>query len=167
MEKGRAGKLRKKEWLDYLFYKIGKQKYDFRLNGLIKTEDGAKSTKWKRYSEICFTINPWEDYKIEWVNNRDILPIEVVIDLEDANLLEVVKKKLIENEIKPFYIFSTGSRGYHIHIFYGRELTQKEKLAIIKYFYGDEQKAGKTCIALEYAKHWKSGKEKELIWKSE
>jgi hypothetical protein len=157
--------MNKKSWLDYLFYKIGKQQYDFRLNGLRKTEEGAKSTRWKKYSEICFGINPWEEKNIEWINNREILPIEVVIDLEDSSLLDEVKRKLIEDKFFPFYVFSTGSRGYHIHIFNKTELSQGQKLALIKRYSGDEQKAGKTCIALEYANHWKSGKIKELVWK--
>lgn len=159
--------MNKKAWLDYLYYKIGKQQYDFRLNGLKKTEEGGKSTKWKKYSEIIFPINPWETEKISWINNREILPIEVVIDIENNTLLEQIKEKLIEDKIKPIYLFSTGSRGFHIHIFFNEEFSVKEKLAIIKRYSGDEQKAGNTTIALEYSKHWKSGKMKELIWKLE
>jgi hypothetical protein len=63
-----------------------------------------------------------------------------------------------------FYAYDTGSRGYHIHIFFNRELQTFEKLAIIRHFGADEQKAvEKTLIALENATHWKSGKIKEEL----
>ena len=154
----------KKAWLDYLFYKIGKQQYDFRLSSLSKNGGEPISSKWHKFSEIVFPVGPGEEWKLKYINNRDILPIEVVIDLEDAALLGKVEQKLKEDNLQPFYVFATGSRGYHIHIFFKEELTCEEKMKIIKRYGGDEQKAYKTCIALEFAEHWKSGKIKELIY---
>ena len=151
--------LNKKVWLDFLYYNVGKQQYDFRLNGLKRQEDGSVfSTKWKKYSGVCFPLNPWEDNKIIHINNREILPIEVVIDLEDADSVDDVIEKLKEDGL-PFYAFHSGSRGFHIHIFLKEALTTEQKLSLIKRYGGDEMKAHNgTTIALEYAKHWKTGK---------
>ena len=148
-------------WLSYLFYKAGNQSYDFELQVLEK--EGIK-TKRKKYSEICFDI---ENKKNKWflskANQRQILPFEVVLDLEEKKQLKPSIEKLKELGVR-FYVFSTGSRGYHIHLFFDRELSKEERLKIIKYFDADTQKASdRTMIALEFACHWKSGKEKELI----
>lgn len=159
--------MNKKAWLDYLFYDIRKQQYDFRLSSLIKDKEGNPlSSKWKKYSELIFPLDYNESWKIEHINNREILPCEVVIDLENKENIKEIIKKLKGDEL-PFHIFDTHSRGYHIHIFFGQSLTNEEKLKITKRYGGDEQKSYQgTSIALELAKHWKSGKIKEEIkWK--
>jgi len=148
-------------WLDKLFYQIGKQNYDFYLQ---YSEKNRINTKWRKYSEVCFDC---EDKKncwfLEHVNQRQVLPIEVVLDLEKKEQLKPTIEKLKSMGIT-FYVFSTGSRGFHIHIFFNREISEKEKLRIIKFFGADSQKASKKClISLEYAKHWKSGKMKQEV----
>lgn len=167
-------KNKKKIWLDKLYYDIGKQNFDFELSGTFKRKDGIVGfSKWKKYSECIFPIDfdgTSEDWKKEsffkQINQRQILPNEIVIDLEEKESLPEIIKKLKELKLI-FYIFSTGSRGYHIHIFFHEKYKPKEKLAIIKYCGGDEQKDGeRVLIALEYANHWKSEKIKEkIIWK--
>ena len=153
----------KKEWLDKLYYVIGRQQYDFALCGL-KLKDGeVKSTKWKTYRNVCFPLNPEENYKLNWINQRQILPCEVVLDLETKETLPKITSKLTELGYI-FYVFQTGSRGYHVHVFFNRDLTEEEKLQIIKYFGADTQKSSKrTMIALEFSEHYKSGKIKDLI----
>jgi len=150
-----------KDWLDYLFYNVGQQKYDFYLQYL---EKEGINTKWKKYSEVCFDCkNPKNNWFLENVNQRQILPIEVVLDLEEKEQLKPVIEKLKKLDMI-FYVFSTGSRGFHIHMFFNKELPKKEKLRIINYFGADTQKASKKClISLEYAKHWKSGKIKREV----
>ena len=111
------------------------------------------------------TINPWEDWKIKWINQRQILPNEIVIDLEERNTIESVIKKLKKYN-QNYYVYDTGSRGYHIHIFYKIKLTEKQKQKLIKMFGGDEQLASlKHMVNLEYSKHWKSGKIKKRLLK--
>jgi hypothetical protein len=155
--------MNKKSWLDYLYYKVGNQQYDFRVNGLKKKDDVVTSTKWKKYSEVCFPIDIGEDWKIEYVNNREILPCEVVIDLEEENGIKNVIEKLTADNLT-FYVFKTGSRGFHIHIWFKESLTNEEKLGIVKRYGGDEQKANNgTTIALEYTPHFKTGKIKHLV----
>jgi hypothetical protein len=155
--------MRKKEFLDYLYYELGKQQYDFYLCGLHKVGDMVRATKWVKYSELCFPLDPWEDYKLGHINQRQILPNEVVLDLEDTSTINFVIAKLKEKKAF-FYNYATGSKGYHIHLFFKRALNEVEKLQIINNFGADPQKASpKTMIALEFSPHWKSGKVKELI----
>jgi len=155
----------KKRFLDYLFYEIGKQQYDFELCG---TYGDKQFTKWKRYSEAIFPIDfdgtskNWKEQNFfSQINQRQILPIEVVLDLEEKSQLKPTIKKLKKWNWN-YYVFSTGSRGYHIHLFFEKEINPKEKLWIIQKSGADTQKAGKRClISLEFAKHWKSGEIKE------
>lgn len=165
--------MNKKSWLDYLFYKIGAQEYDYYLCGLKKLSDGTvKSTKWKKYSECVFpidfdgTCNDWKTKKFfKQINQRQILPNEVVLDLEtEENITKIIRE--LKTFGCPFYVFSTQSKGSHISLFMKEELTEKEKFQIIKYFGADEQKASKkTMIALEYVPHWKSNKEKIEVFR--
>jgi len=145
----------KKGWLDYLYYDIGKQNHDFELTCL--TID-KQNFKWRHY------LDAQADEKfIEIVNNRTIFPFEVVIDLEDPSKYERIIRR-IKKDLKHYYSYKTGSRGYHIHLFFDRELTENEKLSIIDLYEGDRQKKGKrTMIALENCPHWKTGNRKELV----
>lgn len=157
----------KKMWLDHLYYNVGKQQYDFKLCGLKKNPDESiTSTKWKKYSEVCFPLEPWEDYKLKWINNRQILPNELVLDIEEKEGFDEIIKK-VKTWGYPYRVFSTGSRGFHIHMFFDKELTKEEKLRIIETLKADKQKAHEnSMIALEYCPHWKTGKMKEEItWK--
>ena len=155
--------MNKKSYLDYLYYDIGKQRYDFKISGLERTEKGDKSTRWFNYSEKVMPIDQDKDYLLQWVNQRQILPNEIVIDLEERETIKSVITKLKSYNQK-FKIFDTGSRGYHIHIFFKMALTEKQKSKYISKFGGDGQlNSGKHMINLEYSKHWKSGKIKKEV----
>jgi len=151
----------KKVFLDYLYYELGKQQYDFYLQ--CSKKDGVM-TKWRKYSEVCFDCdNPKNKWFIKNCNQRQILPCEVVLDFEDMTKLEQTLTELKGLNVY-FYNYTTGSRGFHVHIFFNRVLERSEKLTIIRYFGADEQKAvEKTLIALENALHWKSGKIKQEL----
>ena len=164
----------KKEWLDYLYYNIGKQNCNFWIAGTYGNNGERKFTKWKKYRDCVANIdiinlknNNWKDLEFfNNINQRQILPNEVVLDLEEkTQLLSIVDKldKLKWN----FYVFSTGSRGFHIHVFFNRYLSVEDKRIVIESFGADIMKIGeKTLIALEYSKHWKSGKLK-TPWRKE
>ena len=151
----------KKIYLDHLYYDILKQQQDFYLQ--FNEKDGRK-TKWRKYSEVCYDYeSPKNKWFLEKCNQRQILPCEVVLDLEEKKQLAPTIEKL--NKFgQEYYVFSTGSRGYHIHLFFNRALKKEEKQKIIEYFGADTMKSGDKClIALEFAPHWKSGKVKNLI----
>lgn len=152
---------KQKCWLDYLFYEVGKQQYDFYLQ---YSEKEGIMTKWKKYSEVCFDYeNSKNKWFLESCNQRQILPCEVVLDLEDKVQLKP-SVNILNRLNQIYYVFSTGSRGHHIHIFFDKELTPEQKQKIINYFGADTMKAGNKClIALEFSKHWKSGKIKDII----
>lgn len=148
-------------WLAYLFYKIGNQNYDFELQ--ILNQNGFKSKR-KKYSEACFDPEKHENIEfLKRVNQRQQLPIELILDIEERNKIKRIVEELIKLKTK-FYIFSTGSRGYHLHLFFSRELSEKEKLKLIKHFGTDSQlSSNRHMIALEFAEHFKSGKIKKLV----
>lgn len=155
--------MNKKEWLDIVYYDIGQQRHDFFVSGLKLIDGNAISTKWYKYSEKVMNINPWQDWKIRWINQRQVLPNEIVIDLEEKISFKGVCEKLKENNNK-FYAYETGSRGYHIHIFFKFDLKKKQKELFIKKYLGDMNlSCGKHMINLEFAEHWKSGKIKSLV----
>lgn len=158
----------KKAFLDGLYYKVGKQQFDFFLCGTYKKGEETLFTKWKKYSECIFPVDfdgTSDDWKVqkffEQINQRQIFPNEVVLDLEEKHQLKPIAEELSNWDVD-FKVYSTGSRGYHIHIFFKKEV--KNKLKIIRYFGADEQKADeKTMIALENTPHFKGkGIKKEV-----
>ena len=165
----------KKEMLDYLYYEVGKQQYDFYLCGTF-IKDGQKHfTKWKQYSECIMCIDEngkSEDWKeqnfFEQINQRQIFPNELVLDIEDKGEMKEVLEMLDKIKgLEDYHIYDTGSRGFHIHLI-GIELNDKEKKFFCKKFKVDEQKAfTKTLIAMEYCPHWKTGKIKKEISREE
>ncbi|MDD4110187.1 MAG: hypothetical protein PHS54_01385 [Clostridia bacterium] len=160
--------MNKKIFLDYLYYEIGKQQYDFKISGLNRTDKGNKSTRWFKYSEKIMPLNPDENYKIEWINQRQILPNEIVVDLEERNTIKEVLEKIKSYDHTNYKIFDTGSRGYHIHLFFPKELTEKQKEKYLQRLGADTQlNSNKHMINLEYAKHWKSGKIKIEVGENE
>ncbi len=166
----------KKSFLDKLFYDVGKQNYDFFLAGTFKQKDGVTGfTKWKKFSECVFPIDydgsckeDWKAQKFfEQINQRQILPFEIVLDVEEKKQIKPIIEKL-EKWGWEYSIWETGSRGYHIHLIGQRDLKEKEKEAIVRDLGTDMQKcSGKTLIALEHEKHWKTNKPKTEISKEE
>lgn len=161
--------MNKKEWLDHIYYGVGKQQYDFLVCGLFKDNEGnTRSTKWKKYSEVCFGLDPHEDYMIKWVNQRQILPTEIVLDIEEKGNLNDIIEKLKSFNIGNFIIYDTGSRGYHVHIFSKFPVLKPIKEFLISKFGADMVKSGKkTMIALENCPHWKTGVNKTMVKKYE
>ncbi len=156
----------KKAYLDNLFYNVGKQVYDFDV--FFMEEKNNRKSLWKKWSEVGFDVENWKNHKfIEESNNRTILGNEVVLDLEEPKKFNKIMKKLKADKL--FYrAFRTGSRGYHIHLIYDKELEPEDKLEVIKDYDCDTQKTSKRCgIALEFCPHWKTGKPKELIFEND
>ena len=159
----------KKGLLDKMFYKVNNQR-DFFVAGTYKDEEGnIKFSKWKTYlnsvSNIDVTdndINKWKekDY-FESIDQRQILPNEIVLDLEDPAQLKPILEKL---KGWNFSVWKTGSRGYHIHILFNRDMTTIEKENVIKKLDTDVQKCSEKClIALENCPHWKTGNKKTEV----
>lgn len=162
----------KKAFLDNLYYDVGKQNYDFFVAGTYKKKGEKLFSKWKKYSEAVFpievdgTCDEWQVQKFfEQINQRQILPIEVVLDIEEKEQVNPIIKK-IEKWAWEVSIWATGSRGYHIHMIFKEELNREEKEAIVKKLGTDIQKCSEKClIALENCPHWKTGNPKTEISK--
>lgn len=152
-----------KGYLDELQNSYG----DFDVTILEKDKDGEQKARlaWKKYCECANN-----EALCERLNNRTILDVEIVLDLEDPSKYEELIKQLDEAKYK-YRAFFTGSKGYHIHMIFPelRDMEPDKRKSVKEYMiskYGcDIQKAGNRCmIALEYSQHWKgTGKAKTLI----
>ena len=166
---------KKKVLLDKLYYDVGKQNYDFFLAGTYEKNGEKLFTKWKKYSECIFPMDEngksddWKTQKFfEQINQRQILPIEIVLDVEEKEKIKPIVEKL-EKWKWEYSIWETGSRGYHIHIIGNRVMTQEEKEGIAEKLGTDVQvSSDKHLIALENCPHWKgTGKIKKEIMKEQ
>ena len=157
--------MNKRQWLDHLYYKIGKQNTNFFLCGTYEKNGEIGFTKWRRYLDCVGSLDEinhnekWEDRSFfEQINQRQILPNEIVLDIEDPTQLKPIIKEL---QGWDYHVFETGSRGYHIHLYFNRDMTIGEKENVVKKFDTDIQKCSdKNLIALENCPHWKTGRMK-------
>ena len=104
-------------------------------------------------------------WRLDIANQRQILANEIVIDI-DQNPKQNLEfcKHLLDRLGWQYEIFSTGSKGFHIHILFDTIVTPKNRGIVIKAMYGDGMKISTgTMIALEFAPHWKTGKMKEIV----
>jgi len=163
--------LSKKGWLDYLYYKEGKQQTNFFVCGTYIKNGQIGFTKWKTYLDAVAVIDmlnhseSFEDRNyFDNINQRQILPNEIVLDIEDPKDLNPILDTIKIWGWKEYFVFKTGSKGYHIHLFFNRDMTIEEKEAVVKKLGTDIQKCSeKNLIALEYQPHWRTGKLKEEI----
>ena len=143
-------------YLDELADKINKKENPELAYAYLNKEGVPQWSKWIKKSECDSNF-------LDKANNRTILSNEIVIDIEDPNKFQEVSEQ-VRKDFKFYEIWKTGSKGYHIHLLFSKELTQEEKLVVIKRYNGDEQKGIKRCmIALENKPHWKTGNPKTLI----
>lgn len=163
-----------KAWLDFLYYEVGKQGFDFSLAKSYIAKNGEKKfSKWVPYMQAQ------EDPKfMAEAKHRQPLDIEVIIDIDPIKdeTPEQIKSRYEECITKlrraghEFKAYNTGSRGYHIHlIFLELRLMSKQRREEFKeYFieiYGGEigKKIERCMIAIEHSEHWKTGNKKKLI----
>ena len=105
------------------------------------------------------------------VNLRKIFPDEILLDIEEPAELVRIRNKL-DDKNWSYTVWSTGSRGYHISLIF-EDLKQYDikernmfRKYIIKEFGTDESKSSeRTWLALEHARHFKTGNEKTLVLK--
>lgn len=151
----------KKMWLDKLHYNHDKQQGNLELAYSYRDNEGSpKFSKWKKY------LNCGEK-DIEKANNRSILKNEIVLDGEDKTQFKEILNQ-VKKDFNYYSAYDTGSRGFHISLFFKEPLTPEEKEAVIGKYGVDKQKATERClIALEGVPHWKTGKPKTLIEQKE
>lgn len=132
--------------------------------------------KWTKHQNV---LQLWESEKgmdfLTKVNCRQILPCEIVLDMDndfsDNKLKEICDG--IEKYGFPYKAYFTGSKGFHIHIFdddlakYSEQSRQKIRHFLISKFGCDTMKASeKTMIALEDVPHFNTGNIKKIVMES-
>lgn len=164
----------KKAWLDRVYYELGNQ-FDFHVCGTYEKNGERLFTKWKTFHEAIFPIDfdgTCKDWKKEsyfkQINQRQILPNELVLDVEEPERIQEIVDKLKTLSFDSFTVWHTGSRGFHIHIFSSKPVKEKTretiKTFIVNEFGTDVQKCSeKNLIALEDCPHWKTGKLKTNV----
>ena len=113
------------------------------------------------------------DWGIEFLkkaNHRQILPIEIVLDLDENPTIEKFNEVcgLLDYSKDVYYGFHTGSKGYHIHIFSYDLCNERNKreirLGLINHYNADALKVSdNVMIAMEFKPHWKTGNKKRLL----
>lgn len=160
------------DWLYYLQNNLGCN--DLEIQGS-KTDKEGNVFWYKRHNflELCHTED--KQWLINKATHRSILDVEIVLDLDEPSFgfktieetARYYHRKLKEYEDIKYYTYTTGSKGFHIHIFVYELRRPHNNDELKKFIYKklgtDKLKLGRNMIALEGAKHWKSGKIKEEV----
>jgi hypothetical protein len=110
------------------------------------------------------------------VNNRQVMPFEIIFDLDEGNTFsqaKVLLNRLNDAKIKASVWYS-GNKGHHVHVFIkqlkginngDRSLIRDVFYKIYgKYIKTDKQlRSDNVGIQIEYAHHRKTYKEKEML----
>ena len=144
---------------------------DFKVAISRKQKDGTVS--WTKHHSV---MELWEKgEKGRWflanANHRQLLPIEIVLDLDENPTLEQMNNicEELEKSGWRYQAYFTGSRGYHIHIqnnklfSLNKRLKEQYRLNIILEYRADCHKKNDVMIAIENTSHWKTGKVKTLL----
>lgn len=167
------------DWLWHLQNDLGNN--DLTIACSKRAVDGTcLFSKWYNFFELQHIdrkamIRYYNNFKVllardEFINlasHRSLLKNEVILDVDEKKNFTSIEeharaicKGLIELGIS-FRVYSTGSKGYHIHCYSYRDIGNRT--AILSFFGCDVQKTGKALIAIEGQPHWKSGKVKSEV----
>lgn len=157
----------RKDWLDFLYYDVGKQWTDYWTTYTYIVQGQVRFTKWKRYLEVQEKPELWQK-----VNQRTLLINEIVLDYEGSwsEYQKIIKS--LQKAHMEFRAYSTAEhRAQHIHLFFGLDFAklpdhrrEEYRRAFIRKYGCDAMLAGrKHMIPLEHFAHWKTGQGKELI----
>ena len=161
--------MNKNSILGNLYYYKGKQNTNFRIFYNYKVDNEKRFSKWVHYLDA-------EEKDINKATHRTILNNEVVLDfdpeknqtLEELKLIVLKVTDDLKSKNIEYECYSTGSRGFHIHIFIYEmfSMTKNERydfrLKLISHYGAEKLKANDNSpIALENIPHWKSGKIKQ------
>ncbi len=146
---------------------------DFKVARGYSVGEDRKFTKRRSVSEL------WSSDKgIEFLNKancRQVLPCEIILDMDDDISIERLNKICddLDEYGFNFKAYSTGSKGYHIHIFgdelikYSEQIRQKIRHYLIsKHGCDGHMASGNVIIALEDMPHFKTGNNKTLVRQS-
>lgn len=155
-----------KEYLDHLYYDIGKGKDTLKVAKADDEKGKKKWSVWRSYADV-------QEYKeaLEEVNYRTLLKNEIVLEHDTItspdvfdSVFEETWKDLMQNKLK-FVAYYRSPYIFRIHLFFEgldvleREIRVKIRKALITKYRCDMQKSGdNTRIELETAPDWKTKK---------
>jgi hypothetical protein len=163
----------KRHLLEHLANKYG----DFKIAKMYKDKEGdVHSSKHK----TVLACNETNDKLLYEANNRQIFESELVIDIDPPKGENPAKTKrrfqstcnFLNRQGLGYRAYSTGSRGYHIHLIFPKllsitnyERTQMRQRILSQFKGYDLSKcSNNVMIALEFSEHFKTGKPKTLIY---
>lgn len=164
------GEESKRCWLQKISNKYG----DFKVAKSYKNKKGEVSFSKHKSILDCWTNDL--DFMDE-VNHRQVLPYEVILDLDDKDAIDKVDNICDDlNELdEEFYCFFTGSKGFHIHIIdrklrnypdWVKKVIREELYKLSSINFDVHKSSSKVLIAMENTPHWKTGEKKCLVRKS-
>ncbi len=181
--------MKKKTFLQWLFYKVLKQSNIETFQVQMQEQNGFMSKRRNAFGTMHAEKGDGEYWWLERVNARTILPNEICLDWDPwSNESTTDFKMRLEttiNRLKQDFeegrlgneailiISDTGSRGTHASIFrYDFLATPRSYDNLKKYkeyvigVYGAEllKASDKVTINLECSKHWKTGNLKRIIY---
>lgn len=127
--------------------------------------DKQTATHWASWKEFCDCTAEEK----EKANLRQIFPTEILLDIDQPEEYAKILEQIKEDALK-YYAYKTGSRGYHIHLFYDNlaeldvNIRNKIRKIIIRKYGADEAKSSEQgIVAKEYMPHFKTGVEKDKL----
>jgi len=163
-------------WLTFLHYDVNKQHTNVELQQTWTGQDGEIMWgKRRNLHDVLF------DDDVVWLStctNRTLFSNEIVLDIDPhpnetpeqfkqriSNGIEQLKK----TEDTPFLVWSTGSRGIHIHL-YDRRLSLMEphtreqvREVICKKYQAERKISDNVPIMMEWSNHRKTGIPKKSV----
>lgn len=176
MYKGRSQFMSQYDWLWYLYNDLGCSNLEI-AGGGINSKGFVYFTKRYRFEDLLH-MNP-NDYVytdnakninkkvldfIGQATHRTVLDIELCIDVDEPGECKTIKEKAkqiidrIKTHTSDYFIYFTGSKSYHIHIFSHefRGMPDNIKSMFLGLIGADTMKVGRNTIALEGALHYRS-----------
>lgn len=163
------------EWLYYLQNNLGNNDLEIQCSWL-KDKDIIWSKR-RKVLDVLYSDNEYNRKFVENATHRSILDIEIVLDIDEPHPnFKTIKEyaMFLCDELKnyediKYFVYFTGSKSYHIHIFAYqlKELNNRDdiKKLILRRLKVDLLKVGRNMIAIEGQPHYKSGKiKKEVKW---
>ena len=143
---------------------------DFKVARGYSVGEDRRFTKRKSVSDL------WSSDKgIQFLNKancRQVLPCEIILDMDDDISIERLNKICDDLDKYGFKYkaYSTGSKGYHIHIFDDELVKYSEKSRYkIRHYLISKHKcdghiaSGNVLIAIENMPHFKTGNVKTVV----
>lgn len=146
--------------------------------GDFKVATSYPDGRWSKHYSVMEIWHSGEFWRLAQANHRTLFNNELVLDVDpikgekEGHIYKRFKSILerLNDEGYEYTAYFTGSRGYHIHMFFdelalfSKYKREKTREYILKEYHCDLMKKGDAMmIAMEFTKHWKSGKPKTTI----